>query len=217
MARAVLWDLDGTMVDSAEQHWQSWVEALEAEGFSVTREQFRATFGQRNDRILKTWLGQRATADVIDRVGNAKEEAYRRIMRAGGLEPLAGVHAWIDRLHRERWRQAIASSAPRLNVEAVIEVLDWSRYFGAIASGDDVTAGKPDPQVFLVAAERLRVSPSRCVVVEDAAVGIEAARRGGMHSIAVGPAAEVLGADTAVGSLDLLPADAFDRLVLRNA
>ena len=216
MDRAVLWDLDGTIVDSAEQHWQSWVEALEAEGLTVTREQFRATFGQRNDRILKSWLGSRATADLIDRIGNAKEKAYRRIMRAAGLEPLAGVGAWIDRLHRDGWRQAIASSAPRLNVEAVVEILDWSRYFAAIASGDDVTAGKPNPQVFLVAAGRLGVPPARCIVVEAAAVGVEAARRGGMRSIAVGRTAEALGADLAVASLDMLPADAFDHLVPRS-
>ncbi len=193
------------------------MEALGAEGFTVTREQFQATFGQRNDRILKAWLGHHATADFIERVGTAKEEAYRRIMRTSGLEPLAGVHAWIDTLHRAGWRQAIASSAPRLNVEAVVEILHWSRYFGAIASGDDVTAGKPDPQVFRVAAERLRVAPGRCVVVEDAAVGIEAARRGGMHSIAVGAAAHAQGADLSVPSLDMLPANAFDRLVLRDA
>lgn len=217
MDRAVLWDLDGTIVDSADQHWQSWVEALAAEGLTITREQFRATFGQRNDRILQTWLGARATPDLIARVGNAKEDAYRRMMRAGGVEPLAGVRDWIDRLQRGGWKQAVASSAPRLNVEAVVEVLDWSRYFGALASGDDVRAGKPDPEIFLVAARRLGVSPSRSVVVEDAAVGVEAARRGGMRSIAVGPAAGSHGADIAVVSLDLLPADAFDQLILRDS
>lgn len=213
MDRAVLWDLDGTIVDSADQHWQSWVEALAAEGFTVTREQFRATFGQRNDRILRTWLGHDATPDLIERVGDAKEAAYRRMIRASGLKPLPGVEARIDALYHAGWRQAIASSAPRPNVEAVIEILDWSRYFGAIASGDDVTAGKPDPQVFLVAAERLHIPPSHCIVVEDARVGVEAARRGGMRSIAVGASAQALGADVAVASLDLLPSDAFDKLV----
>jgi beta-phosphoglucomutase len=213
MDRAVLWDLDGTIVDSAEQHRQSWVEALAAEGLRVTPEQFRATFGQRNDRILETWLGARATPEFIERVGNAKEEAYRRMMRAGRVEPLAGVHAWIDRLHRDGWKQAVASSAPRLNVEAVVDVLDWSRYFGALASGDDVSAGKPDPEIFLLAARRLGVPPVRSVVVEDAAVGVQAARRGGMRSIAVGPAAASHGADISVVSLDRLPADAFERLV----
>jgi beta-phosphoglucomutase len=210
--RAVLWDLDGTLIDSAAYHWRSWLETMRGEGIEVTFEQFRASFGMRNDTILAAWLGPAADPGRIARLGDAKEVAYRRLMRAGGLEPLPGCRAWVDRLAREGWKQAIASSAPRLNVEAVLDVLGWHRIFDAVAAAEDVRTGKPDPEVFLVAAARAGVPPARCVVVEDAAAGIEAARRAGMRSIAVGEVAHA-GADVAVTTLADLPADAFVRLI----
>jgi HAD superfamily hydrolase (TIGR01509 family) len=212
MTRAVLWDLDGTLVDSADYHWLSWRDTLAAEGTAVTREQFLASFGQKNDRILREWLGPDAPADRIRRIGDAKEVAYRRLAQERGLRPLPGAAAWADRLHAEGWKQAIASSAPRLNVEVMLRVLALDRDFDAIVSAEDVTAGKPDPQVFLKAAAAVAVDPQRCIVVEDAAAGIEAARRAGMKCIGVNRAV-TLDADIAVRSLDDLPPDAFDRLL----
>jgi beta-phosphoglucomutase len=135
------------------------------------------------------------------------------VVRTRGLEPLAGAADWIVRLHKEGWRQAIASSAPRANVDVALEVLAWTPFFDAVASGDDVRAGKPDPQIFLLAAERLGVPPNRCIVVEDAAAGVEAARRGGMRSIGVGAAAAERGPDLSVPTLRDLPGDAFERLI----
>jgi beta-phosphoglucomutase len=212
MARAVLWDLDGTLVDSAEEHWQSWRETIEAAGFTVTREQFRQTFGQRNDAILRHWLGDGVPVEVRRALGDRKEERYRELVAAGGLTPLPGAAAWVRRLADEGWRQAVASSAPRLNVEVVVEALGLARYFGALVAAEDVTHGKPAPDVFLRAAERLGVPPERCVVVEDAAAGVEAARRAGMRSVGLGPAG-FAPADVAVESLPQLPADTFDRLL----
>jgi beta-phosphoglucomutase len=209
--RAVLWDLDGTLIDSAEYHWKSWLLALESEGFTLTRAQFTESFGQRNDRILRGWLGPDAPEDRIRRVGDAKEVAYRRLMREGGLDGLPGAQDWIDRLAARGWRQAIASSAPRLNVEAVLEALGWQGKFGAIVTAEDVRRGKPDPDVFLAAAERLRIDPSRCVVVEDAAAGIDAAHAAGMRAIGLGP--HTAAADLQVPSLAALDDNAFERLL----
>jgi beta-phosphoglucomutase family hydrolase len=209
---AVIWDLDGTLVDSAEYHWQSWEVTLRAAGVPVTREQFAATFGQRNDRILRAWLGPSAAPERIAALGEAKEVAYRDLMREGGLDPLPGAAHWVHALAAEGWAQAIASSAPRLNVEAVLDVLGWHRYFATTVAAEDVTAGKPDPEVFLVAATRLRTPPSQCVVVEDAAAGVEAARRAGMRCIGVGPAVAA-GPDLAAPSLADLGGDAFHRLL----
>lgn len=209
---AVLWDLDGTLVDSADYHFDSWNDALKTEGRSVTREQFEATFGQRNDRILGGWLGPDAPADLVLRIADAKESAYRRFVRERGLEPLPGAARWIAHLHAEGWKQAIASSAPRLNVEVVIEVLGWGRYFDAIVASEDVRAGKPAPEVFLKAAALVGVPPARCIVVEDAASGIEAARRGGMRAIGVGPAASAAGPDVAVHSLSELRPETWSEL-----
>ena len=212
MIRAVLWDLDGTLADSAEYHWLSWRDTLSAEGVAISYEQFLASFGQKNDRILSTWLPPPHLPEVIQRIGDAKEVEYRRLARTRGLTPLPGAVEWVKRLHETGWRQAIASSAPRLNVEAMLDALGLAAVFDAIASAEDVTAGKPDPQVFLAAAARLQAPANRCVVVEDAAAGIEAARRAGMACIGVSATAR-LDADVAVSSLDDLPLDTFERLI----
>ena len=209
--RAVLWDLDGTLVDSEDFHWQSWQYAMRAEGLPVTFEQFKASFGQRNETILRKWLGPGAVPADIDRIADAKEVEYRRLAAQHGLTPLPGAAEWLVRLRAAGWKQAIASSAPRLNVEAMLRALHLERYFDAVVSSEDVTAGKPDPQVFLVAAAKLGVPAGRCIVVEDAAAGVEAARRAGMRSIGVSRGAP-LPADLFVASLADLTHDAFERL-----
>jgi HAD superfamily hydrolase (TIGR01509 family) len=212
MTRAVLWDLDGTLVDSEAFHWQSWVYALEADGVSVTYQQFKASFGQRNDRILKRWLGPDSDVDRIERIAEAKEAEYRRLAAVHGLTPLPGAAEWLARLQAHGWRQAIASSAPRQNVDVMLDALGLTSRFDAIVASEDVTIGKPDPQVFLTAASRLDTAPSHAIVVEDAVAGIEAARRAGMRSIGVSRTTP-LEADVFVASLSDLAEDAFDRLV----
>ena len=212
MPKAALWDLDGTLVDSEEYHWLSWRDTMRLEGMELTYERFLASFGQRNDRILGAWLGADADAGRVQRIGDAKEAEYRRLAEAHGLQPLPGAREWLANLRAAGWKQAIASSAPRANVEVMLRVLGLTQYLDAIVAAEDVTIGKPDPQVFLRAAEKLGVPPSRCVVVEDAAAGVEGARRGGMKSIGVaknGP----LAADVVVASLSDLSDDAFDRLL----
>jgi beta-phosphoglucomutase len=208
----VLWDLDGTLADSREFHWRAWRETMREAGVEITEAQFLASFGQRNDAILSKWLGGPVAADRIREIGDAKEALYRRFVQDEGITPLPGAVEWLERLHREHWRQAIASSAPRLNVEVMTRVLGFTDSLGALVGAEDVQRGKPDPDVFLAAASKLGVAPPRCVVVEDAAAGIEAARRGGMRSIGIG-GVELAGADVVVRSLVELSADAFDRLV----
>jgi HAD superfamily hydrolase (TIGR01509 family) len=207
-----LWDLDGTLVDSGESHWRAWRDTMRDEGVALTHEQFLASFGQKNDTILMAWMGAAATPEVIRRVGDAKESLYRQFAATEGLVPLPGAADWVTRLHAGGWRQAIASSAPAANVRVMLDALKVDRYFDAFVSAEDVTAGKPDPQVFLAAAAKLQVPPSACVVVEDAAAGIEAAKRAGMKCVGVSRSSE-LPADVFVRSLADLPADAFERLV----
>jgi HAD superfamily hydrolase (TIGR01509 family) len=207
-----LWDLDGTLVDSGESHWRAWRDTMRDEGVALTHEQFLASFGQKNDTILMAWMGAAATPEVIRRVGDAKESLYRQFAATEGLVPLPGAADWVARLHAGGWRQAIASSAPAANVRVMLDALKVDRYFDAFVSAEDVTAGKPDPQVFLAAAVKLQVPPSACVVVEDAAAGIEAAKRAGMKCVGVSRSS-VLPADVFVRSLADLPADAFERLI----
>ena len=213
MNRAVLWDMDGTLVDSAHYHWQAWRDTMSREGSPITYEQFLATFGQRNDSILRYWLGERATSDLIQRIGDAKEALYRQHVRLQGISPLPGALEWVQQLHRKGWRQAIASAAPRANIETILDVLQAGPCFQAIVSADDVHRGKPDPEVFLIAATKLGVPPKHCIVVEDAEHGIEAAHAAGMKSIGVSQNGKHLPADLVVRSLDLLDETAFDRLL----
>jgi beta-phosphoglucomutase len=211
--RAVLWDVDGTLLDSAEYHWLAWQETMAAEGHDVTHEQFISTFGQRNETILHEWLGPALAPRELDRIAEAKERRYRHLIRTRGAECLPGVRRWLDRLHEEDWRQVVASSAPLLNIQTILEALAIGGCFDAIASSEDVQRGKPDPQVFLAAAAKVAVPPQRCIVVEDAPAGIEGGRRAGMRTIGVCSSHATLQADWVVRSLDELPDDAFDRLL----
>jgi beta-phosphoglucomutase len=126
---------------------------------------------------------------------------------------LPGVRDWLARLRDDGWRQAVASSSPVHNIGFILHACGIARLFDAIAGYEDVAHGKPAPDVFLLAAKRLGVPPARCVVVEDAAHGVESAHRAGMRAIGVGPRHGRLGADLSVRSLDQLPLDAFDRLL----
>ena len=212
--RAVLWDMDGTLADSGEQHWEAWREAMAAAGRTLTRAQFSAAFGQRNESFLRQWLGAELSPDEITRFGDDKEAVYRRRVAADGLSALPGAVAWATQLRTAGWRQAVASSAPRANVHVMLRAIGLEAVIDTVVGAEDVVHGKPAPDVFLAAARAVAVPPDRCIVVEDAAVGVEAARRAGMRSIGVS-AATRLAADVAVRSLADLTADAFDRLLLQ--
>ena len=212
MSRAVLWDLDGTLVDSERYHWESWRDALEPEGLRITYDQFLASFGKKNDPIMREWLGGGYTSERAVRLADAKEADYRRLVAAHGLTALPGAREWLAALHAAGWKQAIVTSAPRANADVMLRALDVSALFETVVTAEDVSHGKPDPEVFLTGAARLGVPPSRCIVVEDAAAGIEGARRAGMKRIGVSSRI-TLAADVAVGSLTDLTPDAFDRLL----
>jgi HAD superfamily hydrolase (TIGR01509 family) len=210
----VLWDLDGTLVDSAGYHWLAWRDTLAAEGRLVTPEDFANTFGKRNDEILHELFGNEIAPDWIEHVSRTKEQAYRRIVRERGIEALPGAINWLARLRRRGWRQALASSAPRPNIDVVFDALGLRGHLDAVVSADEVGSGKPDPAIFLAGALRLRLPPERCIVVEDAPAGIEAARRAGMRSIGVlSPHHAHLSGDLVVSSLEALVEDAFERLL----
>lgn len=213
-ARAVLWDLDGTLIDSAGHHWTAWRDTLAAEGRTVTPQDFANSFGRRNDEILRDLFGTDVPRAWMDQVGETKERAYRALLRAEGLEALPGAIDWLSRLKAAGWKQALASSAPQANIDAVLEVLGFGRWLDEVVSADEVGRGKPDPALFLESARRLGVPPGRCVVVEDAPAGVEGARRAGMRSIGVLSSHHPeLEADLVVASLEALADGAFEALL----
>ena len=210
--RCVLWDLDGTLADSSQFHLRSWRAALSPIGIEITEAQFLETFGRRNEFIVPFWLGARATPRLVQELADAKEALYRAFVDIEGLTPLPGASAWVHRLHDAGWKQAIGSSAPRRNVDVMVDAIGLASFFETTVAAEDVANGKPAPDVFLAAARALGVPPERCVVVEDAAAGIEAARRAGIACIGVGDNGTDA-ADLRVRSLDLLPLDAFERML----
>ena len=211
--RAVLWDMDGTLVDSGDLHYRAWRETLAPRGRDLARPEFTATFGLRNDAILRRLLDPAIGAAEIVRLGDEKEARYRALVTAHGIAALPGALDWLRRLADAGWRQAIASSGPRANAAAILAALDLGAAFAAVVAAEDVTHGKPHPEVFLVAAARLGVAPPRCVVLEDAPPGLEAGRRAGMPTIGVRSTHAALDADVVVAALSDLDADAFDRLI----
>lgn len=210
----VLWDLDGTLIDSSELHYEAWADVMRELGRPLDRDVFAQSFGSRNDRILRELLRVPGSDEEIRSLGERKEERYRERVRTRGVPLLPGAASWLDRLGRAGWRQALATSAPRANIDATLEPLGLRDFFDAVVSADDVGRGKPDPLVFLSAAEQAGVAPARCVVVEDAPAGLLGARRAGMASIGVLSAHHAtLEADLVVPSLEALPSGAFEALV----
>ncbi len=209
MNQAVIWDLDGTLIDSAAFHWQAWQTVMAAENFTISYEDYVADFGKRNDEILRGRVNIGLSDAEIARISLAKEEEYRRMVRTEGLQLLPGAAAWLRRLAAGGWRQALGTSAPRGNIDAVFDALDIGGCFDVVMSSEEVRAGKPSPDVFLRAAEQLGVAPENCIVVEDAPAGTEAARRAGMRSIGVLTTHPHLTADWIFPTLDAIPDDFF--------
>jgi beta-phosphoglucomutase len=217
---AAIWDVDGTLVDTAELHFTAWVRVCQDLGRPFTRSDFAATFGKRNPEILQQLFGAVFTAQQIEEIGDRKEEYYKCAAR-NGVELLPGVHNLLAALHAAGVKQAIASSAPRGNIDLILALTQTALYFEVITAAEDTSRGKPDPQVFQVAAKRLATPPNRCVVFEDAVAGVQAAKAGGMKCVAVSfvghHSAEKLqaaGADLVVRTLEEMSVARFRDLVV---
>ena len=207
--RAVIWDLDGTLINSVAYHWQAWRAVMEAENFNFTYAQFVADFGKRNDEILRGYFGPELPDREVARLALEKEEKYRALIRTQGLDLLPGGRFWLEKLKADGWRQALGTSAPRGNIDAVFAATDIAPLFDAVMSSDEVKQGKPAPDVFLAAAAKLGTDPARCIVIEDAPAGIEAGRRAGMFTIGVLTTHDALQADYVIKSFTDLPPDFF--------
>jgi beta-phosphoglucomutase len=206
---AVIWDMDGVIVDSAEFHYEAWRWLAERRGRELTRAEFLPTFGMTNPDAILHLFGEVKESEARE-LSLSKEEEFRRRLK-GRVEALPGAARLIRALRAEGHLQAVASSAPMENIRVILEELALSDCFEAIASGDDVSRGKPDPEIFTLAARRLGVRPVESVVIEDAVIGVRAGIRAGMKVYAVTTTRtreELEHADRAVDSLEeLTPAD----------
>ncbi|UCG15933.1 MAG: HAD family phosphatase [Phycisphaerales bacterium] len=176
-------DMDGVLIDSAAPHWESWKLLGDEIGVPVSEQQFRETFGRSNRDIVPLLFGRDDEAS-IRRLSDRKEELYRDLIR-GHVPAVDGAADLVRGCHDAGFKLAIGSSGPRENVELVLAGMRIAPYFQTLVTAGQVTRGKPDPQVFELAAEGLGVSPGRCAVVEDAPAGIEAALAAGATAIAL--------------------------------
>ncbi|MFH1719240.1 MAG: HAD family phosphatase [Planctomycetota bacterium] len=213
--KGVIFDMDGVLVDTGWAHKQSWYDLAEKEGFNMSDEFFYSTFGMQNYQIIPMLLGREAPQDEIDRLGDWKEQRYRELV-ADQLTLSGGAQRLLDDLKDNGFLLAVGSSAPRANLDLVLERVQVRGYFDACVAGEEVTAGKPAPDTFLKAARKLALPPDRCVVVEDAVQGVDAAKAAGMAVVAVTTTrdrAALTRADVIVESLAKLRADDFTRLL----
>jgi beta-phosphoglucomutase family hydrolase len=182
---AAIFDWDGVIVDSSQAHERAWERLAQIEGRSLPAGFFKKSFGMKNEKVIADLLEWTSRPGELQELSLRKEEFFRAIVRQDGIAPLPGVLSWLVALKSADIPCAVGSSTLRQNVDCVIDALGVRAFFRAIVSAEDVMHGKPNPEVFLLAARRLEILTSRCVVFEDAHVGIEAALAAGMTVIAV--------------------------------
>lgn len=186
--RAVIFDMDGVLILSGPAHFEAWQAAAAADGIALSYNLFAETFGRTNPDVIRMIWTDHARREVSPEkaaaIADAKERAYRDIVRHE--VPLApGLHKLLDGLAAAGYTLGIGSSAPRENVDLLLDASGLRKRFASIVDGSMVKRGKPAPDVFLQAAALAGVDPARCAVVEDAPPGIEAAVAAGMYAVGV--------------------------------
>ena len=203
--RAILWDMDGVLADTNSLHFQTWERVLIEQGIPFDKQKFHHIYGLKNQDLLPYLAGKPLETDWIMMISNQKELAFRQAIH-NHLLPLPGVLAWLQHFKSWGWKQAVASSAPPENVEAVVDELGIRDFFDKLVTPGELP-GKPDPAVFLKVSRQLGISAHHCIVIEDSIPGVQAALRANMHCIAVtttNPPEALTQADLVVSTLDQL-------------
>ena len=181
--QAVIWDLDGVIIDSADEHRRAWQRLARETGVTFTDADFWATFGKRNDDIIPQHWGN-VSKDQLQALADRKELYFREFIREAAA-PLPGSMELMRGLHEAGFPQALASSTPKENIQLIRELLNLDQYLSALVTGESVARGKPAPDIFLKAASELHMPPPVCLVIEDAVTGVQAALAAGMRCISV--------------------------------
>jgi HAD superfamily hydrolase (TIGR01509 family) len=205
--------MDGVLADTSQLHFDTWERVLTEQGIPFDRKKFQFIYGLKNHDLLPILTDRVWDIDKTEWLADQKELAFRQAL-PGRLCLLPGVLKWLQHFNSLGYRQAVASSAPPENVEALVDELGIRKYFSALVTPGNLP-GKPDPAVFLLAASQLGVDPQDCVVIEDSIPGVEAACRAGMHTIAItstNPPEVFIQADIVIGTMDELSAEQFEAL-----
>ena len=182
---AVIFDMDGVLIDSGAYHRRAWRALLDELGARPAHPEFwRLTIGRPGEEAIPILLGRAVSAEEARRLARRKRDLYVGLARRG-LEAVPGAAAFVMALNRLGVPRAVGTSASRFDCERLLDGLGLRRHFDVIVTADDVSLGKPDPEVYVEAARRMRAAPAACVVFEDSVVGIQAARSAGMRAIGV--------------------------------
>lgn len=185
MIEAAIFDMDGVIVDNRDAHLDAFVEFAKRYNTPLDPSDLLPLFGSTNEVIMNKLFGRSDfTAKQIEDLSQEKETIYRELYDPI-MQPAEGLVDLLKSLKASGLKVAVGSSAPQVNVDFVLNRCGIAHYFDVTACGSEITHSKPDPEVYLLAASKLGIDPSRCVVFEDAHVGIEAARRAGMNVVAV--------------------------------
>jgi beta-phosphoglucomutase len=181
---AVIFDMDGVIVDNMEYHKKAWKIFLKKYAPDIDVEEFSEHFGKVNKDLLKIVFQREISDEEESRFGEEKEALYREIY-AEDVAPTGGLVDFLQELKENSVKTAVASAAPKVNVDFVFEKTGLRQYFDVSIDATDVTRGKPDPEIYLKAAEKLNCLPEACLVFEDSMPGIQAGRNAGMRVIGV--------------------------------
>ena len=182
---ALVFDMDGVLVDSNPYHILNWMAFLDARGIAYDPAALpKQILGQRNDNLFRAFLGPEKTEKEFDRLSDELEVGFRRAFLPNA-KPLPGLARLIEECHGAGVPMAVASSAATENVHFIVDALKFRPYFRSLLSGAEVTHPKPHPEIYLKSAEKLGIEPARCVAFEDSFVGLESASRAGMKVVAI--------------------------------
>lgn len=182
--KALLFDLNGTMIDDMGYHIKAWYRILNELGANLSMERVKEECYGKNHELLERVFPGRFSQEEKDKLSIEKEKQYQSEFRPH-LQLIDGLDAILEKAKASGIKMAIGSAAIMFNIAFVIDGLNIRHYFDALVSADDVKKSKPDPETWLLCAERLNVSPADCLVFEDAPKGVESAANAGMDTIVI--------------------------------
>ncbi len=202
--KTIIWDMDGVITDSNSFHFAAWQETFAKRGIKFTKEDLTNLFGTRNDFIIGSVMGRELPEGDVKIMLHEKEENFRR-KATGNIKSFPGVVKLLNTIKKGNFKLGLASSAPKENIDLVLSELNLEGLFDCVVFGREVSESKPSPQIFLLAAKKLEVTPKDCVVIEDSPLGVKAAKTAGMKCLAITnthPRQKLEEADKVVDSLE---------------